>query len=499
MSKLPDIAAAVRRLSHPRVSAAGAFPVPGGDEVREPAHRSSPDAVTQSRARADVDSESRVSPQYRRTGRQAGVFIGGQRFARWRNPFVDAAMPAILRLQRHLDDGTLQAASVRSQLALEVRLFRESLAQARGDSEQSNDASYLLCTYLDEAVSDAARQGGKEPYGGDLSLLVEFHDDAWGGEDAFVDLERWMSHDPPPQVLLVLYELILSLGWQGRYRIRERGGVLLQDLRSQLRALLGPHDGPEALGAVLAPAQRASASRWTAGRVLVGAILLCALGYTVATLGLNAQGRPLREALAAWTPPTRTINLAETLPSPLPELLAEGWMSAYKHPQGWLLVFRSDGAFDTGADHVRPDFVHNIRRLGAALAPWPGDLEVIGHTDSQPIRSRQFNSNQALSQARAQTFSQLLKQSAAQGGSLAAPSALARVIESSGRGDSEPVDTADTAQAFRRNRRVEVLWKVLPQGRNQTGRMERTFEPRSQAGGLSPQFETPKPRDGQQP
>mgnify|MGYP000638546111 CR=1 FL=1 len=37
-----------------------------------------------------------------------------------------------------------------------------------------------------------------------------------------------------------------------------------------------------------------------------------------------------------------------------------------------------------------------------------------------------------------------------------------RDITSSGRGDTEPVDKNKTPAAFERNRRVDVLWKVIP-------------------------------------
>jgi len=262
-----------------------------------------------------------------------------------------------------------------------------------------------------------------------------------------------------------LYELVLSLGWQGRYRVRERGEVMLQDLRSQLHALVWKHRAPVGLGtAVVAPA--ATKPRWfTASKASASLALLCAVLWAAASLDLDDRGRPLREALAAWAPPVRTINLAETLPPPRPQLLAEGWLTAHKHPQGWLLVFKSDGAFGVGKSQIRPEFEHNIERLGLAFAPWPGDLEVIGHTDAQPIRASGFASNQALSESRAQTVAQALQQMAQVGGLRAPSNVVNRAITASGRGDTEPADSSHSAAAYERNRRVDVLWKVLPAGR----------------------------------
>ncbi|VWC16389.1 DotU/TssL family secretion system protein [Burkholderia lata] len=405
---------------------------------------------------------------YSQNGEQVAILKAGQQSASWSNPFVSHAMPAVLQLRRYHAAGPLNQSAVRTQLGLEVRLYRERLASSGCEWEQIRDASYLLCTYLDENVSDAARAASQVLYDGERSLLVEFHDDAWGGEDAFADLGRWMKADDPPIGLLAFYELILSLGWQGRYRVLDRGDVLRQDLRSQLHALIWRHVPPEPLGTGLITPARPRRRWWTpmrAGTVALGAVFLI---YGIASMVLDSQGRPMRNALAAWMPPTHTINLAETLPPPLPQLLSEGWLTAYKHPQGWLLVFRSDGAFDVGKAQVRADFERNIERLGLAFAPWPGDLEVIGHTDRQPIRTSEFANNLMLSEARARTVAEELRKTAVPGGAQAPENAVQRNIDYSGRGDTQPIDPAQTPAAYERNRRVDVLWKVIPAGGRRT-------------------------------
>ncbi|MGZ2747084.1 type IVB secretion system protein IcmH/DotU [Burkholderia stagnalis] len=451
-------------------SAAGAAPAGEASSSAPPArdHAVLPFPVPAGNARAPRDGAESSPVVYSQQGEQVAILKAGQQSASWSNPFVSHALPAILQLRRHLADGPLDQSAVRTQLGLEARLYRERLASSGCEWEQIRDASYLLCTYLDESVSDAARAASQVLYDGERSLLVEFHDDAWGGEDAFADLGRWMKADDPPVGLLAFYELILSLGWRGRYRVLDRGDVLLQDLRSQLHALIWRHVPPEPLGTGLITPARARRRWWTpvrAGAVALGVVLLT---YGIASAVLDSQGRPMRNALAAWMPPTRTINLAETLPPPLPQLLSEGWLTAYKHPQGWLLVFRSDGAFDVGKAQVRADFERNIERLGLAFAPWPGDLEVIGHTDRQPIRTSEFADNVALSEARARTVAAELRKTAVPGGAQAPENAVQRNIDYSGRGDAQPIDPAQTPAAYERNRRVDVLWKVIPAGGRRT-------------------------------
>ncbi|HYP86480.1 type IVB secretion system protein IcmH/DotU [Variovorax sp.] len=396
------------------------------------------------------------------TPARPAILRPGRSESRWANPFIDVAMPVLLRLEQLRSLKQLHEPAARAQLSLEIKLFRDRLARSDVGSEPTADASYLLCAYVDEVVNDAAREASVAPYGGEPSLLVEFHGDAWGGEDAFVDLERWMRASPPQLAILEFYELILSFGWRGRYRIIERGEVLLGDLRSELHGMIWREQKLGWLSAPVlevAPVQRRR--RFGPALFLAVSGLVLAAMYAWLVLDLDSRGRPIREALAAWDPPVKTINLAETLPPPLPGLLSEGWVAAQKDPQGWRLAFKSDGAFAVGKANFRPEFKPQIDRLGLAFAPWPGDIEVIGHSDSRPMRgSREFPDNMALSQERARVVAEELKHTAVAGGSRAPANALSRDIGYSGRGATEPVDPARTAAAYERNRRVEVLWRV---------------------------------------
>lgn len=405
---------------------------------------------------------------------QTTLMRPGRSEARWDNPIVDAAMPILLRLDQVARAAEPYGEALRAQLALEMRLFRDRVGKSGFPEDAVADTSYVLCTYVDELVNDQARAAGAVPYNGEPSLLVQFHGDAWGGEDAFADLERWMTRTPIALDVLVFYEFILSLGWEGRYRVMERGGVLLGDLRAQLHALIWNERRPGLLAApvqVVVPVKR---KRWlTVGRAMGIAVCAVAALYAMWIFDLDRKGRPIREAIAAWDPPIRTINLAETLPPPLPRLLSEGWVSARKGPQGWLLAFKSDKAFDVGQANFRPEFRQQLDRLGAAFAPWPGDMEVIGHSDSQPIKTRQFPDNLSLSQERARVVTQELLQTAVAGGARAPESALPRDIAWSGKGDTDPVDTAKTAVAYERNRRVEILWKVANLGPQSPRAVER--------------------------
>lgn len=383
-------------------------------------------------------------------GMKTAIARPGVSASKWENPYVSAAIPPLLLLHRLEGQSVTYDATMRSQLGLEVRMFREKLAASGEESRWADDASYLLCTHIDELLNEECRkQNLPLP---EKSLLVEFHGDAWGGEDCFAKLQVAMDEDHPPLALLEFYEVILGLGFQGRYQVIDRGDILLQDLRSKLHRMIW-HRAPDGM-ALRTGLPKVVKPRWlTPFRLfLIGLALLCVV-YLAGIFDVATRGSPLREALAAYEPPVREINITERLPPPLPELIAEGWLTAERRDEGWLLIFRADGAFESGKADIRDEFLPNLTRLGAAFAPWPGDLEVIGHTDLTPIKASRFPTNQALSEARANEVAKLLTQQVA-------GSKVARKVSSSGKGETEPVIAEINPAANLKNRRVEVLWKV---------------------------------------
>lgn len=486
---LNDLSAALRRLpGGGQLPSASPHHIPGYDQLARPietlasgydappeARRTENAPSSASTVALDTGAASIGHVDHGRSPPQA-ITRPGRSEASWSNPMIDTAMPVLLRVTQILAQGQDVGTALRGQLALEVRLFRDRLAKLGTPQSDIQEASYLLCTHLDELVNDAAHRRAQPPYGGERSLLVEFHGDAWGGEDAFTNLESRMRANPVPLVLLEFYELILSMGWQGRYRILDRGDILLADLRArlhgliwnerQLRALAAPHT-------VEAPRTRPP---WLTWQKVAGATLgLLLLLYGLAILDLALRSGPLKRALAAWEPPMRTIVLTESLPPPLPRLLTEGWLNARKHPEGWVLALRSDGAFDVGKAEFRDGFRKELDRLGAAFAPWPGDMEIIGHSDVQPIRSATgpYRDNMALSLARAEAVATELQQTATAGGARAPANAMPREILWRGKGDTELLDTARTPEAHERNRRVDIIWKVAKLGPQATRAVER--------------------------
>jgi chemotaxis protein MotB len=117
-------------------------------------------------------------------------------------------------------------------------------------------------------------------------------------------------------------------------------------------------------------------------------------------------------------------------------------------------VFASDVLFDSGSAELKPEAGGQLDKLAEALkqveTQIPPDIawvmRVDGHTDIKPIASPEFPSNWELSSARAISVVRYLM---AQG-------VPANRLVAAGFGEFQPVDAADSDEALRKNRRIEL-------------------------------------------
>ena len=116
-------------------------------------------------------------------------------------------------------------------------------------------------------------------------------------------------------------------------------------------------------------------------------------------------------------------------------------------------VFQSEVLFDAGEAEISPEGQTELAKLGEAIkqleAEIPPDvnwvLRIDGHTDKRPINTPQFPSNWELSAARAISVAKYL---ITQGVS-------SNRLVPAGFGEFSPIDTGDSDEAYRRNRRIE--------------------------------------------
>lgn len=376
--------------------------------------------------------------------------------ARAANPLLDLIVP--LRLTQSQPD----LEQLRDRLQRAVKTFEADARAARVDSQSLAAARYALCTLLDETVSSTPWGGG---VWGTRSLLVTFHNEAWGGEKFFLILQR-LSQDARANLdLLELFYLCMSLGLQGRYRLVERGHEQLAALRERLQQLIAQQRGayerdlsPHWQGVAAAP--RSMLRLLPLWVLAAAAAVILLVLHLIFSFGLNRDSDPVFARLLRIQAPA-ALPAREQTPQAAPNRLAgflapeiaQGLVSVRETADRSTVTLRGDGVFGSGSAEVDSRFNGLLARIGDALRPMPGKVVVIGHTDNtRPGVSARFPSNFDLSKARAAGVARLLAERAGP----------PERYTAEGRGDAEPAAANDTPANRARNRRVEIVLVTPP-------------------------------------
>lgn len=380
------------------------------------------------------------------------------------NPLVQAAAPLLaaaprLRVMlRHPNP-----AALRDSLAESVRRF-EAGARAQGlPNEQVVAARYVLCTLLDEAASST-------PWGGSgawsaQSLLVQFHNESWGGEKVFQLLTRLAENPTQHRNLLELVYISLSLGFEGRYRVQDNGRAQLDDLRSRLaqmlRGLAGPAEkslSTQWRGLSAAPTRlRDGLPIWV---LAAAAALLLVLVFVGLRFALNVQTDASFSALQALDAQAAKAPPAPPPATPPPPRLAQmlqadiagGAVKVKDLPDRSVITVLGDTLFDPGSADLASRAQPLFERVAAALNQVSGHVLISGHSDNQPIRTLRFPSNWHLSKERAESVRKLL-----------ATKVQPARLNAEGRAETEPVADNSTAEGRAANRRVEITLTATAQ------------------------------------
>ena len=366
-----------------------------------------------------------------------------------------------------------------------VNRYERDLAAARISPERARAAHYIVCATVDDVILSKA--WGVRAGWARSGLVSTFHMDVTGGDRVFDLLDHFHQSPGTNKDLLLLIYLCLSLAFEGRTRVSDRGTLELGRIRDSLyKTLLGqygvferelsPHwQGVQARHKPL----RTSVALWT---LLSALVLTLALGYILITFSLNGRSDGTFERLANL-PPHETPSLSIEAPPPkaeapkvaavppkppaakppqpprapppsrLDNLLAflkpevDRKLVTLSNADGRLLVrINNSGLFDVGSAEVSGQFHDLVERIGGALAAERFRAIVIGYTDNVPIRTVEFPSNWHLSEARAKAVGDIL-----------AAYAGADAIITDGRADSDPIASNDTPEGREMNRRTEIL------------------------------------------
>ena len=375
------------------------------------------------------------------------------------NPLVNAAT-SILTLVGQLRNTTSHpdVANLRNHVVQEIKNFENETRSQGNPQELVLAARYILCTLIDEIV--LSTPWGSNSVWSEQSLLSMFHNETWGGEKFFLMLDR-MTQEPARHLhMLELLEICLALGFEGKYRVLDRGRDKLYEIQDNLYRAIRLQRGD--FERELAPHwegvrdKRSALVRyvplWVVGAIACALLLVVYFNFSIT---LNDTTYPVYERFGKiGRTPLPSVSRVTEAPAPVQHKISQflqpdidqGLVDVIENADKTDIVIRGDGLFPSGSASVNSQFYPLIGRIAEALNKVPGQVLVIGHTDNVPIRSFKFKSNWDLSRMRAEDVLKILQRGV---------KAPARLI-ADGLADTQPLVPNNSSENRARNRRVVI-------------------------------------------
>lgn len=372
-----------------------------------------------------------------------------------RNPILQAAGPLIAvasRLQSTVASADI--AALRSQAMQDVRQFDDRLRAAGVVPEDALVARYVVCTFFDSAVLNTP-WGAQSDWSGQ-SLLVMFHKEKSGGEKFFQILDRLCAQPGRYIDLIELQYVCLALGYEGMYRIDERGAGRLAELQHKLSRLI--RDARQIKDEELSVHWQGVEDRrnpifryvpwWV---VACAGLAILVVAFVIYVARLNNAAAPVMAALAQpsvqveYTAPVSRANRLKQLLAPQEQA---GQLTVEDFGDKTVVTLVASDLFRSGSAQLNAQYNPTMDAISQALNQVPGKVVIVGHTDDRPVRSLQFADNFELSRERAVAVANLLKKSINNFGR----------VEWVGVGSTQPrYEPVSTAENRARNRRVEIV------------------------------------------
>jgi type VI secretion system protein ImpK len=348
---------------------------------------------------------------------------------------------------------------LQERLVAEIGTFHNRSLQQGYSEELVRTASYLVCSLIDETILNTP--WGSESFWGHDTLLVKFHRDAAGGEEFFPIVERLMRRPTEHLDLLELAYMCLSLGFEGKYRLAPNGLRVLEELRMEIYTEIQRLRGDPGLSLSVnwqgMRDLRSPLTRYVPMWVLAAcACLLLVLVYLGYLYSINMASNniyygesmtiasdevktpePPRIPVVVVPPPKRLTRFGDLLA----DEIGRKMVVVLDGP-----ILRLTNAFDSGSDQIRKEYMPMLSKIGQALKNDTSRVEVIGHTDNQPIFTARFPSNWDLSNARARRVAEMLD----------TIGALKDRITFKGRAEKEPIAPNNTRENRALNRRIDI-------------------------------------------
>lgn len=375
------------------------------------------------------------------------------------NPLLEAAQPLLRALADMPAELEPDGVTVFHRLLeREVVTLQSLCSNAQIKHEHVVAASYSLCTALDEAANSTEWGGGHNGEAGVWAvqqLAAQFHDDTKGGDKFFLLVGRLAASPQEHTDLLELMYQILGLGFEGRFSTAANGRRQLETIRHRLLTLLVSARGDvpndlsphwKGVGAGKFRVLR-SIPVWVTASVLALALLGLFAWYKYQLLNTSADVEARIAAIGKLrpppAPPVRPLRLKELLSTEI----ARGTVSVDEDDHRSAVTFKGDDMFVPGQARLNPKIFPVLTKVADEINQVTGSVQVTGHSDNQPIKTREFPSNQTLSEKRAAAAAQVLQDKGVAGSRLK--------IE--GRGDTVPLADNATVAGRARNRRVDIV------------------------------------------
>jgi len=156
------------------------------------------------------------------------------------NPLVSSAATLLTLISKlRMTAQHANVPDLHKRLTDEIKTFERTTRNAGLSGDSVLAARYLLCSVMDEVVLNTPWGAGSG--WSQRTLLSLFHQETSGGEKSFLILQRLLETPGTHLDLLELYYLCLSLGFQGKYRVVQRGGEQLEQIRENLYHTIESH------------------------------------------------------------------------------------------------------------------------------------------------------------------------------------------------------------------------------------------------------------------
>ena len=231
------------------------------------------------------------------SGRQYRLALRGNSI----NPMIDAATP-LLGMVMRVDGMNSQSMPEHlfAQVVTDVQAVEQLLQEQGYEPGVIVSFRYVLCTFIDEAALGNGWSNKNEWI--KQSLLVHFHNEAWGGEKVFILLERLIREPKRYQDLLEFLFLCFSLGFRGRYRVAAQDQGEFEQIYRRLHHVLHTLRG-DAPFPLLHQDKKTQGGRYqlikrlTIRHVLAGGIVVLALFYFFYLMRLDSQTQDILHQL----------------------------------------------------------------------------------------------------------------------------------------------------------------------------------------------------------